>query len=204
VRKPPENIRSTDPVIPTIIIQKPVVVQPVQPVIIREAVPVKSEERNPINSVVEPETIRPERINSAPNNSDNSINSEIRPNSEPPPEVKQPNTMEEFERFGKVGRHRKYEERKNGINSIRDVVLYRHIKGRQYPNLSSDMKRWYEFFYFRAPMKGEKAFNANTSYEQHTEAYERGRDWIARYELTRTRPVGHSGLIDLQARRAAH
>jgi hypothetical protein len=40
----PENMRSTDPVIPTIIIQKPVVVRPVQPVIIRETVPVRQPE----------------------------------------------------------------------------------------------------------------------------------------------------------------
>ena len=72
--------------------------------------------------------------------------------------------------------------RKNFVNSVRDVVLWRHVEGRAYPNLSRDMKRWYEFFYFTAPMKGEKPFNANTTYEQHVEAYERGRAWISRYE----------------------
>ena len=59
--------------------------------------------------------------------------------------------------------------RKNFVNAVRDVVLWRHVEGRAYPQLSRDMKRWYEFFYFTTPMKGEKPFNVNTTYEQHVD-----------------------------------
>jgi hypothetical protein len=151
-------------------------------------------------------SIRPP--NNSINSDKNSDNSVVPRDSEPKTELNKPNEtvpLEPFERIGRVGRQRKYEERKNGINSVRDVVLYRHVKGKHYPGLSSDMRRWYEFFYFRPPMKGEKPFNANTSYEQHVEANERGQDWIRRYESHgTTRSLGHSGSLDLQARRAAH
>jgi hypothetical protein len=106
--------------------------------------------------------------------------------------------LDPFERVGRVGRQRRYEVRKNFVNSVRDVVLWRHVEGRAYPNLSRDMKRWYEFFYFSVPMKGEKPFNANTTYEQHVEAYQRGREWIRRYEQrSATRPLGHRAPADL-------
>ena len=174
---------------------RPVV--PVQPVVVKhepEAKPNRPPEtirERPTNSV-------PESTNLAPNNSKNSDNSQ-KPNE----------TIELFERIGKVGRQRKYEEKGNrGENSVRDVVLYRHIKGRHYPGLSSDMRRWYEFFYFKSPMRGEKPFNANTNYEQHIEAYERGQDWIKRYEAGHTksitRPMGDSRIVDLQTRRAVN
>jgi hypothetical protein len=212
-QRPPEPIRSNVPVSPA---------RPTKPFIERAPAPVQ-QPMTIVHHYPETVTLPPtqevaKRIDSPknskpnktirsirpPNNSDNSKNSGTSTNSAPEPELNQPNEIAPFEKIGKVGRQRKYEERKNGINSVRDVVLYRHVKGKHYPGLSSDMRRWYEFFYFREPMKGEKPFNANTSYEQHVEAYERGQDWIRRHELNSTRPLGHSGPIDLQARRAAH
>jgi len=141
--------------------------------------------------------------------SNNSKNSADTSYSEPKSELKKPNetvVLEPFERIGRVGRQRKYEAKGNrGENSVRDVVLYRYIKAKHYPHLSSDMKRWYEFFYFTSPMKGEKPFNANTSYEQHCEAYQRGQGWISRYDSQApTRSLGHRGPVDLHERRAAH
>jgi hypothetical protein len=202
----PAPVQPATVVVPEQTRQRPImIVQPVQPVVPRmepEAEPGRID--SPNNSVPKPtiQTIRP-------NNSGNNSNNSVEPSNSPEPELKKPNEtvpLAPFEKIGRVGRQRKYEEKGNrGENSVRDVVLYRHIKGRHYPGLSSDMKRWYEFFYFKSPMKGEKPFNANTSYEQHIEAYERGQEWIRRHEFNRTtRPVGHSGPIDLQARRAAN
>ena len=108
--------------------------------------------------------------------------------------------LDPFERIGRVGRQRRYEIRKNFVNAVRDVVLWRYVEGRAYPQLSRDMKRWYEFFYFTVPMKGEKPFNVNTTYEQHVESFERGREWIRRYEFaSATRPLDHRTSVDLHA-----
>jgi len=150
-----------------------------------------------------PNSIRP--INSAKpdsrirKNSESGTKAELIPNSsELKPRPTQP--IASYKRVGRVGRQRKNEEEgEHGENPVREVVIYRYVRGRQYPALSSDMKRWYEFFYFRKPEQGEKPFNANTNYEQHVEAYERGRRWI---EAETASAVGDSRIVDMQARRA--
>jgi hypothetical protein len=149
------------------------------------------------------QTIRTIRSPEA-HNSDNSQSPSPEPNNSQPtnarPESHATVPLEPFVRIGKVGRQRRYEVRKNFVNAVRDVVLWRHVEGRAYPQLSRDMKRWYEFFYFTVPMKGEKPFNVNTTYEQHVESYERGREWIRRYELnSATRPLDRRALADLHA-----
>jgi hypothetical protein len=159
------------------------------------------------NSQKPDQTIRSIRDPRSNNSSNSPHTAQGSTNSPPHTAQPKPNStvrLEPFERIGKVGRQRRYEVRKDEINSVRDVVLWRHVEGRAYPHLSRDMKRWYEFFYFTTPMKGEKPYNANTTYEQHVEAYERGQAWIRRHKLTApTRPLGHSAPLDLQARRAA-
>lgn len=103
--------------------------------------------------------------------------------------------MPEVEKEGDVGRKRKNED--TGIYgdiSVRQVILFRHIKGRHFPGLSADMKTWYEHFYFKLPNVGEKPYRGR-DYEQHKRAYERGREWIAEHEASTTRAdaVGNSG-----------
>lgn len=102
----------------------------------------------------------------------------------PEPEEPSALNMPEVEDEGEVGRKRKYED--TGIYgdiSIKDVVLFRRIKQRHFPDLSADMREWYEHFYFTAPVVGEPAYRGK-DYEQHKRAYERGQRWIAAYEAS--------------------
>lgn len=200
--KLPENMRSTDPIVH--IVQPIRVIQPVQTVIVRTPEVIREE----------PETIRPELRNNSPEtiqNNSKRIESELLPRIE----LEKPRQSIQFAPYKKVGkivgRQRKYdEEGERGEIPIREIVVYRHVKGRHYPTLSKDMQRWYEFFYFTAPLAGEKPFNANTTFEQHIEAYKRGQKWIDAYEDKQFEDeeannsidaVENSRIVDLQARR---
>jgi hypothetical protein len=172
-------------------------VAPVRPVVVPTSPePVSSIRPEPEkNSSPQPETIQ--TIRKEP---------EKRIISPPSGEVKKrsPLPLAPYKKAGRIGRQRKYEEvGERGESPISELVVYRHVRGKQYPALSKDMKRWYEFFYFTKPTEGERPFNANTTYEQHQEAYERGRRWIAANEET-TSPtaVEDSRIVDIQARRA--
>ena len=114
--------------------------------------------------------------------------------------------MPDFQMESGAGRKRKYEDEGiYGDISVQDVVLYRHIKSRHYPGLSGDMRYWYEHFYFKAPVVGEKPFRGK-DYEQHERAYKRGREWIAAYEAetSANETVGHSGPAVIPFRQRAN
>jgi len=111
------------------------------------------------------------------------------------PEPENALNMPEIEDEGEGGRKRKYED--TGIYgdiSVKDIVLFRYIKKRHWPDLSGDMKAWYEHFYFKRPTKREKPYRGR-DYEQHKRAYERGQEWIAEHNASTasTQAVGHSG-----------
>jgi len=111
------------------------------------------------------------------------------------PEPENALNMPEIEDEGEVGRKRKYED--TGIYgdiSVKDIVLFRYIKKRHWPDLSGDMKAWYEHFYFKRPAKREKPYRGR-DYEQHKRAYERGQEWITEHNASTasSQAVGHSG-----------
>ena len=165
----------------------------------------------PIPCVVEPvKTIPPDAPKQfpAPNNAERVPKSAetIPESAQNAPEPEEPTAlnMPEVEDEGEVGRKRKYEG--TGIYgdiSIKDVVLFRHIRQRHFPDLSADMREWYEHFYFAAPVVGESAYRGK-DYEQHKRAYERGQRWIAAYEasLASAETMGDRGsaIIPFQKR----
>jgi hypothetical protein len=114
--------------------------------------------------------------------------------------------MPEVEKEGDVGRKRKNED--SGIYgdiSVRQIVLYRHIRGHHFPGLSADMKAWYQHFYFKAPAVGEKPYRGR-DYEQHKRAYERGREWVKEHEASHASAaaVGNSGATVIPFQRRAN
>ncbi len=108
---------------------------------------------------------------SASNNSENDSDSELFEPTQVAPEA----DGDEFEKIGKVGRQRKYDQFGNhGENPVRDVVLYRYKTGEHWPGLSDDMQAWYEFYYFTKPSKAKDG----DKYEQHKRAWDRRSNWI--------------------------
>lgn len=85
------------------------------------------------------------------------------------------------------GRQRRYEELgKDGIESVREVVLFRHEFGRHWPGMSEDMEAYYEFYYFKKPKKGEKY------YDRHVKCWERRVRWIGDDKV---KPASNSSKI---------
>ncbi len=123
------------------------------------------------------------------------------------PEPENALNMPEIEDEGDVGRKRKNED--TGIYgdiSVKDIILFRSIKKHHWPDLSGDMKAWYEHFYFKRPVRGEKPYRGR-DYEQHKRAYERGQEWIAEYNASApgAQTVGHSGPAPIPfPKRASH
>ncbi len=162
---------------------------------------------------VEPETIRetipeqeqkqfPEQFgNNSPKNSESELLE--------PPEPAPQGGLAPYKKKGQVGRKRKYEEPgNNGEIPVKEVVLFRHIKGRQWPKMSQDMQEWYEFYYFSKPKRTERAKDAE-DYNRHVKSWERGQGWVAEYEASQGRPyqsqaVGHSGKIVAYRKRATN
>jgi hypothetical protein len=157
-----------------------------------------------------PKQFQPENnVESIPNNSERVPKSvESIPESAqnvPEPEMRGLD-MPEVEDDGEVGRKRKYDD--TGIYgdiSIKDVVLFRHIKQRHFPDLSADMREWYEHFYFKVPVPGEPSYRGK-DYEQHKRAYERGQRWIAAYDArdASTQALGDSGATIIPISRRAN
>jgi hypothetical protein len=184
---------------PETIIRPVAPIQIVNPVIIRHDIPVRSGQPPapktiqvpaPNNSREEPrQTVPTEQPSKNPEKNSESIPN----NSERIPEPAQNASalnMPEIEEGGEVGRKRKYDD--TGIYgdiSIKDVVLFRYIKERHFPDLSQDMRDWYEHFYFTAPVVGESPYRGR-DYEQHKRAYERGQRWIREYDA---RQASHAG-----------
>ncbi len=141
--------------------------------------------------------------NNSPKNSDE----ELIPNSLPPTESKPVAGIAPYKKKGKVGRQRKYEELgNNGEIPVKEVVLFRHVKGRHWPGMSQDMREWYEFYYFRKPVRTERAKDAE-DYTRHVKSWERGQRWIAEYEASQGRQyqapsLGNSGKIVAYRKRA--
>ncbi len=139
----------------------------------------------------------------SPKNSDE----ELIPNSLPPTESKPVAGITSYKKKGKVGRQRKYEELgNNGEIPVKEVVLFRHVKGRHWPGMSQDMREWYEFYYFRKPVRTERAKDAE-DYTRHVKSWERGQRWIAEYEASQGRQyqapsLGNSGKIVAYRKRA--
>ena len=122
-------------------------------------------EPNKKRSVEPAQTIQPDDQN----------NSETIPNNSPPELFEPPQLADipELEKIG-PGRQRRYEELgKDDIESVREVVLFRHEFGKHWPGLSKDMEAYYEHFYFTKPKKGGK------DYDRHVKCWERRNRWIA-------------------------
>lgn len=178
---------------------------PIRPVYLVPAQTPPEDEDNPRPTApmraVEPprKTIPAQTIPNNPANNSERIPKEFRTIPEsaptiPTPAQNGPLAMPEVEDESDVGRKRKYED--TGIYgdiSIKDLVLFRHIKARHFPDLSADMREWYEHFYFVAPQVGESSYRGR-DYEQHKRAYERGKRWIAAHDAS-TQAVGHSGAV---------
>jgi hypothetical protein len=90
----------------------------------------------------------------------------------------------ELEKIGS-GRQRRYEELgKDDIESVREVVLFRHEFGRHWPGMSDDMETYYEHFYFTKPKRGNK------DYDRHIKCWERRIRWIGSEQI---KPASNSG-----------
>ena len=145
-------------------------------------------------------TIPPKNSKEFPKNSQRIPNqAQNEPESFDAPEPENALNMPEIEDEGDVGRKRKNED--TGIYgdiSVKDIILFRYIKKRHWPDLSGDMKAWYEHFYFKRPVKSEKPYRGR-DYEQHKRAYERGQEWIAEYNASNAgaQTVGHSGTAPI-------
>jgi hypothetical protein len=107
--------------------------------------------------------------NSVPNNSETIPVAELFEPGKPAPQA----VIPELEKIG-PGRQRRYEELgEKGVESVREVVLFRHHFGRHMPGMSSDTEAYYEHFYFTKPKKGEKY------YDRHVRCWARRTKWIA-------------------------
>jgi hypothetical protein len=123
----------------------------------------------------------PEPIKTIPNNSPDRIDSELIDKNKPAPG----GTGNDFKRIGKVvGRQRRYDELgENDIEPIRELFLLRHLTGKHWPGLSSDMESYYEKFYFSRPKKGSK------DYAKHVKCWQRRTRWIAEHTAPSTATV---------------
>ena len=180
---PVETVYVIQPPAPTPPI-KPPVWNVREPEVERETIPPDAEK----SSQRVPETI-PNNSQTIPNRAQNE------PELIDAPEPENALNMPEIEDEGDVGRKRKNED--TGIYgdiSVKDIILFRYIKKRHWPDLSGDMKAWYEHFYFKRPTRGEKPYRGR-DYEQHKRAYERGQEWIAEHNASTAgaQAVGHSG-----------
>lgn len=117
-----------------------------------------SEEKN--NSAKGPQTVR----NDEQNNSEVELFE--------PAEVAPMADIPALEKIG-PGRQRRYEELGlNDVESVREVVLFRHEFGYHMPGLSDDTEAYYEHYYFSKPKRGEKY------YDRHVKCWERRVKWI--------------------------
>jgi hypothetical protein len=119
---------------------------------------VKGQEEDENNSVQSPQTIHPEEEN----NSEDELFEPDRP-----PSQADTGTSETYKKKGKGGRVRSYEK-------VRKVILYRKKLGRYDPDLSEDMQRYYDFWYFTKPNRRRDKEN----YDRHVKAYSRGQKWL--------------------------
>ena len=169
----------------------------VEPENARETIPPDAQERVPERV---PESI-PNSSQTIPNRAQNE------PELFDAPEPENALNMPEIEDEPDIGRKRKNED--TGIYgdiSVKDIILFRYIKKRHWPDLSGDMKAWYEHFYFKRPTRGEKPYRGR-DYEQHKRAYERGQEWIAEHNASNAgaQAVGHSGAAPIPfPKRASH
>lgn len=119
------------------------------------------------------ETVPPNDKNNSPTIPNNSPSELFEP-PEPTPQADIP-ALEKI----KPGRQRRYETLgENGIESVREVVLFMHQFNRPWPGLSKDMETYYEHFYFAKPKRGEK------EYDRHVKCWERRTRWITASDQT--------------------
>jgi hypothetical protein len=72
------------------------------------------------------------------------------------------------------GRQRRYDELGiDDVESIQEVVLFRHQFGYHLPGLSQETEEYYELYYFKKPKRGEKF------YDRHIKCWERRTRWIS-------------------------
>ncbi len=83
-----------------------------------------------------------------------------------------------FEKIGAAQRRRFEDVGPDGIEPVKEVVLFRHLHGRYWPGLSRDMEDYYEFFYFTRPNKRRDG----KKHARHLKCWERRMKWLAELE----------------------
>jgi hypothetical protein len=106
---------------------------------------------------------------------------------------------EAYDKKGKVGRQRRYEEAKEDIPPVKEVVLYYCEMGRHWPGMSEDMQAYYEYWYFTKPSRGKDG----KDYERHLKAHERYCKWYAEEYGEAAPSVGSGGKVVPMRKRAA-